>query len=86
MTLLAAFQVLLYRYSGQEDFAIGSPIAGRTGKETEGLVGFFVNTLVMRADLAGDPSFRQLAAARRGKPPWTHFNTRSCRSSGWSTP
>jgi amino acid adenylation domain-containing protein len=60
MTLLAALQVLLYRYSGQEDFTIGSPIAGRVGKDTEGLVGFFVNTLVMRADVAGDPSFRSL--------------------------
>ena len=60
MTLLAAFQVLLYRYSGQEDFAVGSPIAGRTRSETEGVVGFFVNTLVLRANLAGSPTFRQL--------------------------
>ncbi|MEX2286658.1 MAG: amino acid adenylation domain-containing protein, partial [Planctomycetaceae bacterium] len=60
MTLLTAFQVLLYRYSGQEDIAVGSPIAGRLRSETEGLVGFFVNTLVMRANLAGDPSFRDL--------------------------
>jgi amino acid adenylation domain-containing protein len=60
MILLAAFQVLLHRYSGQEDFAVGSPIAGRIGKETEGLVGFFVNTLVLRASLAGNPTFRQL--------------------------
>ncbi len=59
MTLLAAFQVLLHRYSGQEDFAVGSPIAGRLRKDTEGLVGFLVNTLVMRADLAGNPSFRE---------------------------
>ena len=69
MTLLAALQVLLYRYSGQEDFTVGSPIAGRLGKETEGLVGFFVNTLVMRADLAGDPSFRELAAANAADRP-----------------
>ena len=60
MILLAAFQVLLHRYSGQDDFAVGSPIAGRIGKETEGLVGFFVNTLVLRASLAGNPAFRQL--------------------------
>ncbi len=65
MTLLAAFQVLLYRYSGQEDFTVGSPIAGRLGKETEGLVGFFVNTLVLRAELAGDPSFRSLLRRTR---------------------
>ena len=56
MTLLAAFQVLLHRYSGQDDFAVGSPIAGRTGKDTEGLVGFLANTLVMRADLAAPAS------------------------------
>src|SRR5262245_34210001 len=60
MILLAALQVLLGRYSGQEDFAIGSPTAGRLGKETENLVGIFVNTLVVRADLSGNPTFRQL--------------------------
>jgi len=60
MTLLAAFQTLLYRYSGQEDIAVGSPIAGRTRSETEGLIGFFVNTLVLRADLSGNPSFREV--------------------------
>src|SRR4029079_13259949 len=51
MTLLAAFQVLLYRYTGQEDFPIGSPTANRNRPETENLIGFFVNTLVLRADL-----------------------------------
>ncbi|GIV97579.1 MAG: hypothetical protein KatS3mg057_2236 [Herpetosiphonaceae bacterium] len=60
MTLLAAFQTLLYRYSGQEDILVGSPIANRTRVELEGLIGFFVNTLVLRADLSGNPSFRQL--------------------------
>ncbi|MBV9124021.1 MAG: AMP-binding protein, partial [Planctomycetes bacterium] len=59
MVLLAAFQALLGRYTGQEDICVGSPIAGRTRAETEGLVGFFVNTLVLRADLSGNPSFRQ---------------------------
>jgi amino acid adenylation domain-containing protein len=60
MTLLAAFQILLQRYSGQEDFAIGTPIANRTRVETEGLIGLFVNTLVLRADVKGDPVFREL--------------------------
>ncbi|MGV9775579.1 amino acid adenylation domain-containing protein [Streptosporangium sp. NPDC003464] len=57
MTLLAAFQVLLARYSGQSDFAVGSPVAGRGLPELDGVVGMFVNTLVLRADLADDPPF-----------------------------
>ncbi len=57
MTLLAAWQALLARYSGQDDVVVGTPIAGRTRRETEGLIGFFVNTLVLRADLGGDPTF-----------------------------
>ena len=60
MTLLAAFQTLLMRYSGQEDIVVGSPIAGRTRAETESLIGFFLNTLVLRTSLSGDPSFREL--------------------------
>ncbi len=60
MTLLAAFQVLLLRYSGQEDVVVGSPVAGRNRSEIEGLIGFFVNTLVLRTDLSGDPTFREL--------------------------
>jgi amino acid adenylation domain-containing protein len=59
-TLLAAFHTLLGRYSGQKDIVVGSPIAGRTQAETEGLVGFFVNTLALRLDLSGDPTFREL--------------------------
>ncbi len=65
MTLLAAFQVLLYRYSGQEDIVIGSPVANRTRAELEPLIGFFVNMLVLRGDLSGNPTFRQLLARVR---------------------
>ena len=60
MTLLGAFDALLARYTGQEDLVVGSPIAGRNKTETENLIGFFVNTLAMRADLSGDPTFREL--------------------------
>ena len=65
MTLLGAFQVLLSRYSGQPDIAVGTPIAGRTRVEVEGLIGLFVNTLVLRTDLGGDLSFRQLLSRVR---------------------
>ncbi|WP_424101444.1 amino acid adenylation domain-containing protein [Moorena producens] len=57
MTLLAAFKILLYRYSGQESIVVGSPIANRNRSEIEGLIGFFVNSLVMYTDLRGEPSF-----------------------------
>jgi amino acid adenylation domain-containing protein len=60
MLLLAAWQVLLSRYSGQEDICVGTPIANRNRAETEGLIGFFVNTLVMRTDLSGNPTFGEL--------------------------
>ncbi|RKH14792.1 amino acid adenylation domain-containing protein [Corallococcus sp. CA053C] len=66
MALLAAFQVLLSRYSGQDDIVVGSPIAGRTQAETEGLIGFFVNTLVLRARVEPQASFRQLLGQVRG--------------------
>src|SRR5262249_28843958 len=60
MTLLAAFQVLLSRYGGQDDVAVGMPIAGRDQSALEGLIGVFVNTLVLRMDLSDDPTFRAL--------------------------
>ena len=60
MTLLSAFQTLLHRYTGQDDLIVGSPVAGRTHIETEGLIGFFVNTLVMRTNLSGNPTFKEL--------------------------
>ncbi|HVG19910.1 MAG TPA: condensation domain-containing protein, partial [Blastocatellia bacterium] len=60
MTLLAAFNTLLYRYSGQEHIIVGTPIANRNREEIEGLVGFFVNTLVIRTDLSNNPTFSEL--------------------------
>jgi amino acid adenylation domain-containing protein len=60
MVMLAALQVVLSRWSNQQDVTVASPIAGRTHPLTEGLVGVFVNTLVMRTDLSGDPEFREL--------------------------
>ncbi|MBX3304132.1 MAG: amino acid adenylation domain-containing protein, partial [Nitrospira sp.] len=57
MTLLACFQILLSRYSGQTDIAVGSPIANRTQSAVESIIGSFVNTLVLRTDLSGDPTF-----------------------------
>ncbi|MDF5712719.1 MAG: amino acid adenylation domain-containing protein [Rhizonema sp. NSF051] len=65
MTLLAAFQTLLYRYTGQDDICVGTPIANRNRPEIEGLIGFFVNTLVLRTDLSGNPSFQQLLSRVR---------------------
>ncbi|MBJ6766275.1 hypothetical protein JGU66_36485, partial [Myxococcaceae bacterium JPH2] len=65
MVLLASWQSLLARYSGQPDISVGSPIAGRTRAETEGLIGFFVNTLVLRAQLSDSLSFRALLQKTR---------------------
>ena len=62
MAVLAAFDVLLARYSGQRDISVGTPIANRTHAELEGLIGLFANTLVLRADLRGEPTFRELLA------------------------
>lgn len=60
MTLLAAFQVLLHRYTGQDDILVGSPVANRERRELETLIGLFVNTVTLRADLSGAPSFKNL--------------------------
>ncbi len=57
MTMLAAFNVLLYRYSGQEDICVGTPLANRNRKEIESLVGFFINSLALRNNLSGNPTF-----------------------------
>jgi amino acid adenylation domain-containing protein len=60
MALLAAFKALLYRYSGQEDIVVGSPISRRTQRQTEHLIGLFLNVAVLRTDISGDPTFREL--------------------------
>ncbi|MGG2065340.1 non-ribosomal peptide synthase/polyketide synthase [Bacillus sp. S14(2024)] len=60
MTLMAAYQSFLARYTGQKDILVGSPIANRNHKGVEGLIGFFVNTLVYRSDLSGTPTFREI--------------------------
>ncbi|HEY0607350.1 MAG TPA: amino acid adenylation domain-containing protein, partial [Herpetosiphonaceae bacterium] len=65
MTLLTTFEVLLYRYTGQTDLVVGTPIAGRATPEVEPLIGFFVNMLALRADLSGSPPFRDLLARVR---------------------
>ncbi len=65
MVLLAAFKILLHRYSGETDICVGTPIANRKWAETEGLIGFFLNTLVLRTDLSGDPTFSDLVGRVR---------------------
>jgi amino acid adenylation domain-containing protein len=60
MTLLAALKALVFRYTGQSDLVIGTPVANRNREELEGLIGFFVNTLALRTDISGDPTFREL--------------------------
>ncbi|HEX2077645.1 MAG TPA: condensation domain-containing protein [Longimicrobium sp.] len=65
MVLLAALDVVLSRWSGQEDVVVGTPVAGRTRSELEGLIGLFLNSLALRADLSGDPSFRELLSQIR---------------------
>ncbi|HKV91322.1 MAG TPA: amino acid adenylation domain-containing protein, partial [Candidatus Angelobacter sp.] len=65
MTLLAVVQVLMWRYTGQTDVVLGTPVANRRQEELEGLIGFFVNMLVLRTDLSGDPLFLDLLARVR---------------------
>ncbi|MEV4510909.1 amino acid adenylation domain-containing protein [Dactylosporangium sp. NPDC049525] len=65
MVLLAAYQVLLQRHTGQDDISVGVPVAGRNDPDLEPLVGYFSNTLVLRADLGGDGTFRELLRATR---------------------
>jgi thioesterase domain-containing protein len=65
MVLLAAFKILLYRYSDQPDILVGVPVAGRSREETEPLIGFFVDTVVLRDNLAGNPQFLDLIAQVR---------------------
>src|SRR5581483_3411191 len=65
IVVLAALQALLARYTGQLDVCVGAPVAGRDRLETEGLVGVFLSTLALRADLSGDPSFREILARVR---------------------
>ena len=60
MTMLAAFVILLYRCSGQDDILIGSPMAGRNRQEIQSLIGYFVNTVVLRTKLTGNPNFREI--------------------------
>ena len=60
MTLLAAFQAFLHRYTGAGDLVVGTPVAGRQRIEVEGLIGHFINTLALRSDVTGDPTFREL--------------------------
>jgi len=60
MTLIAAFKALLYRYTGERDVLVGTPVAGRNRREFESLIGIFINTLVLRTDLSGEPTFREL--------------------------
>ena len=69
MTLLAAFQVLLARYSGQRDIVVGSPIAGRTRVRTRRMIGFLVNTLALRVQLEENPSFVEVVQRGLGSSP-----------------
>ncbi len=83
MTLLAAFQVLLSRYSGQADIVVGTPIANRTRAETEGLIGFFVNTLVLRTRSERGAELRSSCWSGCARRVWGRMRTRICRLRSW---
>ena len=83
MVLLAVFQALLSRYSGSDDVVVGTPIAGRTRAETEGLIGFFVNTLVLRTRPGRQPHLPRSLCAGCATSRWARTTTRRCRSSSW---
>jgi acyl-CoA synthetase (AMP-forming)/AMP-acid ligase II/NAD(P)-dependent dehydrogenase (short-subunit alcohol dehydrogenase family) len=72
MTLLAVFQVLLSRYSGQERIVVGTPIANRVRREFEGVIGYFANVVVLATDLSGDPAFRELLARVKEVTAWAY--------------
>ena len=65
MTLLAAFQTLLHRHTGQTDIVVGSPVAARSRKDFEQLIGFFLNMLVLRLDFSGNPTFAEVIQRAR---------------------
>ena len=84
MSLLAGFQLLLCRYSGQEDVVVGTPVANRWNRlEIEGLIGFFVNTLALRTPVRGDPSFRELLQRVKETVLGAFLRTRTYRSRRW---
>src|SRR5262249_46349747 len=65
MALLTVVQIVLHRYTGQDDILIGAPVANRNRKELEDLIGYFLNTLVLRVKISGDPTFRELLVLSR---------------------
>ena len=83
MLLLAAWQVLLHRYTRAEDISVGTPIANRRQAELEAVIGFFVNTLVMRTDLSGNPTFLQVLQQSTRGLLWGPMLTRISRSRKW---
>jgi len=82
MTLLTAYQLLLYRYTGEEDIVVGTPIAGRSLPETEDLIGLFINTLALRTSLTGIPRVANCCAASE-RLRLAAMRTRTCRLSNW---